>query len=33
MICDHAFVWKNVNLGTLDLESSGMLYMGFNGPP
>jgi hypothetical protein len=20
----HAFVWKNVDLGTLDLESSGM---------
>jgi hypothetical protein len=22
---DHAFVWKNVDFGTLDLESSGML--------
>jgi hypothetical protein len=22
---DHAFVWKNVDLGALDLESSGML--------
>ena len=22
---DHAFVWKNVDLGTLDLESSAML--------
>jgi hypothetical protein len=22
---DHSFVWKNVDLGTLDLESYGML--------
>jgi len=22
---DHAFVWKNVDFGTLDLESSGIL--------
>jgi hypothetical protein len=22
---DYAFVWKNVHLGTLDLESGGML--------
>jgi hypothetical protein len=30
---DHDFVWKNVDIGILVLESSGMLSMGFEGPP
>ena len=29
---DHVFVWRNVDLGTLDLESHGMLKVGLNGP-
>jgi hypothetical protein len=28
---DHAFVWRHVDLRTL--ESSGVLSVGFNGPP
>jgi hypothetical protein len=28
---DHAFVWKDVDLGTLDLESHGILQVGLNG--
>ena len=28
---DHVFVWKNVDFGTLDLKSSGMLQWGLTG--
>ena len=28
---DHVFVWKNVDFGTLDLKSSGMLKWGLTG--